>query len=254
MNDTPQSTLRQDRRDITGMTELLTGWIELILAFALFFLSHIIPVRPTIREWLIRHIGKTIYLAAYSVLSIILFVWLIVAVGRAPYLPLWQFAPWQKWIPNLAMPFVCLLLAFSIAAPNPLSIASRNDESFDPDRPGIAGVTRHPVLWAGALWAIAHAVPNGDLAHVLLFGSFGAFSLVGMLAIDARKQRALGAANWHRLSHRTSQVPLAALVGESWRPSLRKINLFRLVAAVGLYAGLLALHQPVIGVSPLPPL
>ena len=70
------------------MTELLTGWNELILAFALFFLSHIIPVRPTIREWLIRHIGKALYLAAYSVLSIILFVWLIVAVGRAPYLAL----------------------------------------------------------------------------------------------------------------------------------------------------------------------
>ena len=43
------------------------------------------------------------------------------------------------------MPFVCLLLAFGMAVPNPLSIASLNDESFDPDHPGIAGVTRHPV-------------------------------------------------------------------------------------------------------------
>jgi uncharacterized membrane protein len=141
-----------------------------------------------------------------------------------------------------------------MAAPNPLSIASRNDKSFDPDHPGIAGVTRHPVLWAAALWAFAHIVPNGDLAHVLLFGLFSAFSIVGMLAIDARNQRALGAANWRRLSHRTSQVPLAALVGGGWRPSFDKINIFRLVAAVGLYAGFLALHQPVIGVSPFPPL
>ena len=236
------------------MIELLTGWNELILAFALFFLSHIIPVRPTIREWLIRHIGKALYLAAYSVLSIILFVWLIVAVGRAPYLALWPFAPWQLWIPNVAMPFVCLLLAFGMAVPNPLSIASRNDESFDPDRPGVAGVTRHPMLWAAALWAIAHAVPNGDLAHVLLFGLFGAFSLLGMLAIDARKQRALGATEWRRLSRRTPLVPLAALAGGRWRPSFHKINIFRMVAAVGLYVGLLALHQPVIGVSPFPPL
>jgi uncharacterized membrane protein len=236
------------------MIELLTGWNELILAFALFFLSHIIPVRPTIREWLIRHIGKAFYLAAYSVLSIILFVWLIVAVGRAPYLALWPFAPWQLWIPNVAMLFVCLLLAFGMAVPNPLSIASRNDATFDPDHPGIVGVTRHPVLWAAALWAIAHIVPNGDLAHVLLFGLFSAFSIVGMLAIDARKQRMLGAAKWHHLSHHTSLVPLAALVGGRWRPSLHEINLFRFVAAVGLYAGLLALHQPIIGVSPLPPL
>jgi uncharacterized membrane protein len=244
----------QGRRDITGMTELLTGWNALILAFALFFLSHIIPARPPIRAWLIRHIGKALYLAAYSVLSIILFVWLIVAVGRAPYLPLWQFAPWQLWIPNVVMPFVCLLLAFGMVVSNPLSIASHNDAAFDPGHPGIVAVTRHPVLWAAALWAFAHAMPNGDLAHVLLFGLFGAFSLLGMLAIDARKQRVLGATEWRRLSCRTSFVPLAGLADGRWRPSFRKIDLFRLGAAVGLYVGFLTLHARVIGVSPFPPL
>jgi uncharacterized membrane protein len=110
------------------------------------------------------------------------------------------------------------------------------------------------VLWAAALWAFAHMVPNGDLAHVLLFGLFGTFSLLGILAIDAQKQRVLGAAEWRRLSHRTSLVPLAALVGGRWRPSLSKVNLLRLTAAIGLYVAFLALHQPVIGVSPFPPL
>lgn len=236
------------------MTELLTGWNELVLAFVLFFLSHIIPVRPTIREWFIRHIGKTLYLGAYSALSIVLFGWIIAAVGRAPHVSLWQFAPWQIWIPNVAMPFVCLLLAFGIAIPNPLSIASHNDAAFDPDHPGIVGVTRHPVLWATALWAFAHAVPNGDLAHVLLFGVFGAFSILGMLAIDARKQRVLGATEWRRLSRRTSLVPFGALASVRWRPSFRKISLPRLAVAVGLYVGFIALHEYVIGVSPFPPL
>jgi uncharacterized membrane protein len=83
-------------------------------------------------------------------------------------LAVWQFSPWKIWVPNIAMPIACLLLAFGIAASNPLSIAARIDETFDPDRPGIAGVTRHPVLWAAALWAFAHAVPKGDLAHILL--------------------------------------------------------------------------------------
>jgi uncharacterized membrane protein len=236
------------------MTEFMTGWDELILAFVLFFLSHIIPVRPTIREWLIRHIGKTLYFGTYSALSIFLFGWLIVAVGRAPYVPLWQFAPWQIWIPNFAMPFACLLLAFGIAIPNPLSIASHNDEAFDPDHPGIVGVTRHPALWSTAIWAFAHAMPNGDLAHALLFGVFGAFSLLGMLAIDARKQRVLGAAEWQRLARRTSIVPFAALATGGSRLSSRKIDLFRLGAAAGLYVGFLTLHERVIGVSPYPPL
>lgn len=236
------------------MTELFAGWDELILAFVIFFLSHIIPARPAIREWLIRHIGKTLYFGTHSALSIFLFGWLIAAAGRAPHVVLWHFSSWQMWIPNVAMPFACLLLAFGIAAPNPLSIASHNDETFDPDRPGIVGVTRHPVLWATALWTFAHAIPNGDLSHALLLGVFGAFSLLGMLAIDARKQRVLGATEWRRLSRRTSLVPFAALATGGSRLSSRKIDLFRLGAAAGLYVGFLALHERVIGVSPIPPL
>jgi uncharacterized membrane protein len=236
------------------MTELLMRWGEFIVAFALFFASHVVPARPTVREWLICHIGKMPYLWGYSAVSIFLFGWLVVAADRAPYVAVWKFFPWQIWVPNVAMPFVCLLLAFGVAVPNPFSIASYNDENFDPDRPGIVGVTRHPALWAAALWAIAHVVPNGDLAHVLLFGLFGTFSLLGILAIDAQKQRVLGATVWRRLSYRTSLVPLAALVGGRWRPSIGKLNSLRLAAAIGLYVGFLALHQPVIGVPPFPPL
>ena len=234
------------------MIGLLTGWTEFFIAFVLFFISHIIPVRPAIREWLIYRIGKTIYLAGYSVLSIVLFGWLIVAADRAPYVAVWNFSPWQLWLPNIAMPIACLLFAFGTVAPNPLSIASSNNDAYEPDHPGIAGVTRHPVLWAAALWAIAHAVPNGDLAHILLFGLFGVFSFLGMLAIDARNRRVLGTAEWRRLSRNTSLAPLTALVGGRWRPSFEKINWLRLAAAIGLYVGLLVLHRPVIGVSPLP--
>src|SRR3974390_1322817 len=122
------------------MTGFLPGWHELIFAFATFFLSHILPARPTVREWLIRLAGKNCYLWAYAALSILLFGWLIVAADPAPSIALWQFSPWQTWMPNVAMPFACLLLAFGIATPNPLSIASHNDETFDPESPGIAGV------------------------------------------------------------------------------------------------------------------
>lgn len=189
----------------------------------------------------------------YTSLSILMFGWLIVAAGRAPYLALWPFAVWQVWIPNVTMPFVCVLLAYGIAAPNPLSIASFNDKAYDPDHPGIVGCTRHPVLWAATLWALAHAVPNGDLAHVIVFCMFGALGVFGALIVEARKRRALGVDQWHRLSVHTSFVPLAALLTGRWTPSLHKLNSFRLITAVGLYVGFFILHEPVTGVSPSPP-
>lgn len=72
-----------------------------------------IPVRPVAREWLVSHMGEAAYLVTYSILSILVFGWLIVATSRAPYLPLWQAALWQAWIPNTVTPFVCLLLALA---------------------------------------------------------------------------------------------------------------------------------------------
>ena len=235
------------------MSASLTGWIELFLAFSLFVASHMIPARPAARAWFLQHIGRTAYLVSYAGLSILVFGWLIVAAGRAPYLPLWEPAAWQVWVTNVTMPFVCLLLAFGIAVPNPLSIASRNDAAYDPDHPGIVGCTRHPVLWAATLWASAHVVPNGDLAHVVMFGMFASLGVFGALIVESRKRRDFGAAEWRRLSANTSFVPLAALVARRWVPSPYDLNIFRLFAAAGLYFGFLALHEPVIGISPLPP-
>lgn len=236
------------------MTASVTGWSELVLALGVFAASHMIPARPAARQWLVRHMGKATYLVVYSGLSILVFGWLIAAAGRSPYLPIWQPAAWQAWIPNIVMPFVCLLLAYGTAAPNPFSIASLGGTGYDPDHPGIVGCTRHPVLWAAALWASAHVIPNGDLAHVIVFCMFAVLGVLGALIVDVRRRRDLGAAEWRRLSARTSFLPLAALAAGRWRPSLRNLNIFRLLAAAGLYFGFILLHQPIIGVSPLPPL
>lgn len=227
------------------------GWGEFAGAFGVFLLSHALPARPALRRRLAGALGERAYLALYSLLSVAALAWLVAAAGRAPYLPLWEMAPWQWWVPNLAMPLACLLVAFGTAAPNPLSLGGRT-AGYDPEHPGIAGLTRHPLLWALALWAGAHVVPNGDLAHLLLFGGFAGFALLGMWAIDRRRRRQLGAEAWARLALRTSFLPGAALAAGRWRPATLPTAL-RLAAAALLWIALLLLHGPVIGVTPFPP-
>jgi uncharacterized membrane protein len=46
--------------------------------------------------------------------------------------------------------------------------------------------TRHPMLWGVTIWAAAHLLANGDLAGLILFGSFGAFSLFDMWSANRR--------------------------------------------------------------------
>lgn len=227
-------------------------WSEFAAAFAAFLASHLVPARPRIRAALCALAGEWAYTAVYSLVSLLLLAWLIAAAGRAPFVQVWEFAPWQMWVPNMTMPAACLLAAFGIGAGNPFSFGGRNAQAFDPERPGIAGVSRHPLLLAIVLWAASHVVPNGDLAHVLLFGAFALAGALGMLAIDRRTRRSIGPEQWQRLSARTSLLPCAALISGRWHPDLRRLSWRRLALAILLYATLVALHQPVIGVSPRP--
>lgn len=229
----------------------MAGWGGFAAAFVAFLLSHAIPARPAVRRPLVRWLGERGYLAAYSAVSLAVLAWLVIEAAHAPPVLLWPYAAWQAWLVNLVMPVACLLIAASVGAPNPLSFGG-NACGFDPARPGIAGVARHPLLLALALWAGAHALANGSLAHVLLFGSFAGFALLGMRIIDRRKRRQMGEAAWARLAARTSLWPFAALLGGRWRPAGRP-SLARLGAGLLLWLVLLHLHAPVLGVSPLPP-
>lgn len=220
------------------------GWIEFASAFAAFFLSHSLPLRPRLRAALQARLGRRGFGLAYSGLSLAVLAWLIGAAGRAPHVPLWDRAPWQSLVALGAMLAVCLILAFSLGRPNPLSFGGARNDRFDPARAGILRWTRHPILLALALWSAAHLLANGDVAHVLLFGTFAAFSVLGMTMVDRRKRADLGA-DWGRLVQAVRAAPSAA----AWPPGPGAA--VRLAAGLGLYAGVLWAHPLLFGVDPL---
>lgn len=219
------------------------GWAELSLAFVAFFLSHSVPVRPPVKPWLVERLGPRGFTLAYSALSLVILGWLIVAAGRAPFIPLWYWAPWQNHAALTVMLLVCLILALTIGQPNPFSFGGAHDERFDPAHPGLVRLMRHPLLMALALWGGVHMLANGDLAHVILFGTFTAFALIGRRLIDRRKRREMGA-EWDWLWQATR-------AGRAW-PAASPDTLLRLLAGIGVFVALIALHPLVLGVSPLP--
>ncbi len=236
------------------MTPAQIGWVQFGAALTAFLASHTLPARPAVRRSLQARLGRRAYTALYSLVSLAVFAWLIAAAGNAPHIQLWSFEPWQLWIPNIAMPFACLLIAFGIAALDPFSIARREGAAFDPERPGIAGITRHPLLWSVTLWAAAHIVPDGDLAHAILFGLFALFGVAGMAMFDARKRRDWGPELWAKRTARSPLIPFATIVtGRFCEAGLSAVPM-RFLAAFALYLAVLFLHPLIIGVSPLPAL
>lgn len=226
------------------------GWIEFAVAMALFMGSHRIPSALGVKEALVAGLGTRGYTLLFSLISTLLLLWVIWAAGRAPVVSLWDQTVAARWGVNLGMPLVILLTAFGVGAPNPFAFEGHTT-GFDPDRPGIVGLTRQPLLWALLLWSAVHLWANGDLAHVILFGVFALFSAAGMYLVEARRRRNLGAEEWARLSARTSLLPFAAILGGKWSPRWQ-LPYLRLLLAVLAWAGLWYLHLPVIGASPTP--
>ncbi len=221
----------------------MSGWGQFTAALIVFLLSHAIPVRPPVRAWLISKLGKAGYLAAYSVFSLAVLAWLIIAAANAPYVEVIPPFAALRWLPLLTMPVVCWLTVAGLAAQNPFSFGGMGRAAFDPEKPGILGTTRHPILVALLIWAVAHLLANGSLAHVILFGLFAGFAWLGMALLDRRKQSELGT-DWDQLARNTSRFSL-----HPPQPWPRPWVWFTAGAA---YVVLLLLHAPVIGLSPLP--
>jgi uncharacterized membrane protein len=218
-------------------------WLGFTGVFALFFVTHSVPVRPAMKSRIVDAIGPSGFSISYSILSIGMLSLLIWSAGRAPFVELWPQMGWQRHVVHLGMLAVCLILAFSIARPNPFSFGGARNHAFDPTRPGIVRLTRHPILIAMSIWAALHILPNGNLAHVILFGVLGAFALAGRTLINRRKRRDMGPDAWDTLN---------ATVAKSscfHAPQSLTGVVIRLAAGVLTFIVLLLLHPVVIGVS-----
>ena len=219
------------------------SWFGFAAVFVVFLVTHSVPTRPAVKTRIVRQIGAAGFGISYSVLSLVMLGWLIWAAGQAPYLELWPQMPWHRAVVQSGMFVVCILAANSIGRPNPLSFGGARNQEFDPHRPGIVRWTRHPILTVLVLWAGLHILPNGDLAHVLLFGSLGVFALMGHWLIDGRKKREIGPERWAKICADIKRAPLFAKPS-SW-PSL----VLRLTVGTAVYTSLSVAHPYVFGVA-----
>jgi len=211
---------------------------ELISAITAFILSHAIPAVPPLRAYLIRAMGFGMYVTLYSMISLAVLVWLGLAYANAPFVEVWEFRAWTRWLTLSLMVPSCYLLVVGLFSANPLSLSLIPAQRFDPGRPGIVGLIRHPVIVSIGLWALAHMAPNGDLASLLMFSLLLLAGLAGPRSLDAKRRAKLGAQQWAALAH-----------GET---SLKGLTVWPLAGATVLYAALYLAHEWVIGVPPLP--
>lgn len=210
--------------------------VELVAALILFAAAHAAPIAPRVRERTVARLGRTVYLLAYSVMSLALLAWVVLAYGRAPFVELWQAPVWWRWVAIALMLPVVVILILGMRTPRP-------------GRLGVYALARHPAMWALTAWAAIHVVANGDAATALMFATFGALAVPGALSAQARWRKRMGEDSWRAFLAATSPVPFAALARGRARFALADVDPRAAVAAVAVYGALLLLHGPVIGID-----
>jgi uncharacterized membrane protein len=145
----------------------------LVCGLALFFAVHLVPVLPSLRGRLVERMGQGPYRGLFSLASIAGLVLIVLGYGQMQGLgrgnpELWTPPTWIKHVVLLLMiPAVILLVA-----------------AYVPSR--IRSAVRHPMLTALAIWAFAHLLANGDVASLLLFGSFLGFAVIDRVSVSTR--------------------------------------------------------------------
>lgn len=136
--------------------------VLLILGLVLFLGIHSVRMVGDIRANTIAARGENTWKAVYSVASIIGFIVLVYGYGQAR-----QGAPVLYVPPTALQPVTWLLMWPSMI----LLVASQIPAGK------IKAAVKHPMIVGIKVWAFSHLLVNGDLATVILCGSFLVWSV-----------------------------------------------------------------------------
>ncbi|MDB5812558.1 MAG: uncharacterized protein JWN94_4680 [Betaproteobacteria bacterium] len=218
---------------------------HLLLASLAFLATHYVS-STGLRDVLVGVLGKA-YLAAYTLIAFITLGWMIWAFYHAPFINLWYLVA-LRVVPLVLMPVAMLFFVCGLTTPNPTLVGkSHLLESAAPVQ-GIMRITRHPLMWSFALWAVGHIAARGDAAALVFFGTFAVLALSGTWLIDRRKAATRGE-SWQKFAAVTSNVPFAAILSGRNQLRLTEIGLWKILLSIIGYCALLVFHHALFGAS-----
>lgn len=221
---------------------------RLALASFAWFAIHAFIAGSELRWWLAQRIGQRAFAAFFSLLSLASLLFLIDAYRKAGFYPLWFSPRIIHLLPVVVMPFALVLLVGAFSVPNPTAVGAEKVLQRTDAARGVLRITRHPFLWATALWSFAHLLVTGHIAAILFFGSLLLTALRGTSSIDEKRRRT-NKAEFLRYVEVTSNVPFAAIVQGKNRFVLKELWVPLVIAAL-LMAVLLHVHLRLFGRSP----
>ena len=212
---------------------------ELVAASVAFVGSHFAMSHP-LRAPMVRVLKPLGFTLVYSAVSFATLFWMVSAFGNAPVTtPLWPGFGDLAWVMASVLTLVAMVLLAGSFAGNPAFPQPGAEKLAATKQPkGVFAVTRHPMMWAFALWALAHLIAAPTARTLVVATAIGFLALVGAHLQDRKKEALLGDA-WAAWEAKTSYWP-------RWSKLLTAGWLWWAIGLV-LWLGITHAHEPLAG-------
>ncbi|WP_338425295.1 NnrU family protein [Sphingopyxis kveilinensis] len=179
----------------------------LITTCILFVGTHLLLSHP-LRAGLASRLGERGFQIVYSIVAIATFILVVQAWrGMPPEPPLWAVGDGLWIIASLIVLFASILFVGSLVG-NPALAAPGAEKAARAAPRGVFAITRHPMMWGFALWALAHVMVMPTPGQIMLSATIAFLALAGSAGQDVKKARLMGDA-WRGWAARTSFIPFA---------------------------------------------
>lgn len=178
--------------------------IELVAANAAFVGSHFIMSHP-LRAPMVRMLGDMGFQVVYSIISIATLAWVYFAFKATPAGGLPSSGE-IGWIIATILTLPAMVLFAGSVAKNPAMPAPQASEWARAEPSGAFRVTRHPMMWGFALWALSHMVLLTNMRTMVTAFGMAVLALVGAHLQDRKKEALMGEA-WETWESNTSFWP-----------------------------------------------
>jgi uncharacterized membrane protein len=187
----------------------MSGAMAVLATAASFVGSHFLLSHP-LRRPLFAAVGERGFLGIYSLVAFATLgatVWAYRAADVTE--PLWTVGDGLWVVATVAMLIASVLLLGSLVR-NP-GLVEATTSAATAEARGVYAVTRHPMMWAFAIWGLAHILIYPIGKNIILATAIIVLALVGA-ALQDRKKAALDPQGWPAWQARTSYVPFAAIL------------------------------------------
>lgn len=218
--------------------------MSMVLIAALAFVgTHFLLSHP-LRAPLVARLGEKGFLGVYSLVAFATLGWLAHAYQAAPTTAmLWPVSDALWAVGTIVMLIAAILLMGSLIG-NPAMPDPDGRIAVPARAKGVFAITRHPMLWAFALWGGTHILVYPVAKNIIVAAAIILLSLVGA-ALQDRKKARLKPADWRAWQGMTSYWPFAAIA--RGRARFGGFGLHTLAGGVVVWLAATWAHMPLAG-------